>query len=60
MTKPEYVISFLAMKCQSFYIFFKAKRYNVNLMNKIQSEPNHFGLFICDLMKKLNIKTKLP
>ena len=27
---------------------FKAKRYNVNLMNKNQSEPKHFGAFICD------------
>ena len=27
---------------------FKAKRYNVNLMNKNQSEPKHFGPFICD------------
>ena len=27
---------------------FKAKRYNVNLMNKNQSEPKHFGAFIFD------------
>ena len=39
---------------------FKAKRYNVNLMNKNQSEPKHFGPFICDKMKKLNMIRKLP
>ena len=39
---------------------FKAKRYNVNLMNKHQSEPKHFGAFICDLKKKLNMMIKLP
>ena len=33
----------------------RAKRYNVNLMNKKQSEPKHFGAFICDKMKKLNM-----
>ena len=26
----------------------KTKRYNVNLMNKNQSEPKDFGAFICD------------
>ena len=36
---------------------FKAK-YNVNLMNKNQSEPKHFGAFICDSVKKLNIMRK--
>ena len=39
---------------------FKAKRYNVNLMSKDQSEPKHFGAFICDQMKKLNMMKKLP
>ena len=39
---------------------FKAKIYYANLMNKNQSEPKHFGAFICDLMKKLNIMRKLP
>ena len=34
---------------------FKAKRYNVNLMNKNQPEPKHFWAFICDEMKKLNM-----
>ena len=24
-------------------------------MNKNKSEPKHFGVFICDLMKKLNM-----
>ena len=38
---------------------FKAKRYNVNLMNKNLSEPKHFGAFICDKMKKLNMMRKL-
>ena len=27
---------------------FKAKRYNVNFMNKNQSEPKLFGVLICD------------
>ena len=27
---------------------FKAKRYNVNLMNKYQSKPKHFVAFYCD------------
>ena len=31
-----------------FLYSFKAKRYNVNLMNKNQSEPQHFGAFICE------------
>ena len=39
---------------------FKAKRYNVILMNKNQWEPKHFGALICDQMKKLNIMRKLP
>ena len=26
----------------------KATRYDVNAMNKKQSEPKHFGAFICD------------
>ena len=39
---------------------FKAKRYNVNLLNKNQLEPKHFGAFICDSMKKLNMMRKLP
>ena len=39
---------------------FKAKRYNVKVMNKNQSEPKHFGAFICDKMKKLNMMRKLP
>ena len=38
----------------------KANRYNVNLMNKNESETKHFGSFICDLMKKLKMKRKLP
>ena len=38
---------------------FEAKRCNVNLMNKNQSEPKHFGAFICDEMKKLNMMRKL-
>ena len=43
-----------------FSYYFKAKRYNVDLMNKNQSEPKHFGAFICDKMKKLNMMRKLP
>ena len=39
---------------------FKAKRYNVNLINKKQSELKHFGAFICDYMRKLNMMRKLP
>ena len=39
---------------------FKAERYNVNLMNKNQSEPKHFGAFIYDKMEKLNMMQKLP
>ena len=39
---------------------FKAKRYNVSLMNKYQLEPKHFVAFYCDQMKKLNIMRKLP
>ena len=31
----------------------KAERCNVNLMNKIQSENNHFGSFICDLKTQI-------
>ena len=27
---------------------FKAKKYDENLMNKNQSEPKHFGAFMCD------------
>ena len=50
MTKQEFVISI------DFLYDFKNKRYNVNSMYKIQSEPKHFGSFICDIMNKLNIK----
>ena len=39
---------------------FKAKRYNVNLMNINQSEPKHFLAFICDYMKKLNMMKTIP
>ena len=38
----------------------KAQRYNVNLMNKLQSESKHFRSFICDYLKKLKMKKKLP
>ena len=31
----------------------------MNLMNKNKSEHKHFGAFICDYMKKLNIMRKL-
>ena len=37
---------------------FKAKRYNVNLMNKTQSEPMHFGVFICDYTTFTNFSIK--
>ena len=39
---------------------FKAKRYNVNLVNKNQLELKHFEAFICDKMKKLNMMRELP
>ena len=45
---------------QKFSYDFKAKRFNVTLMNKNQSEPKHLGAFICDLMKKLNMMRKIP
>ena len=46
----ETVISFYMPRHQTFKFSynFKAKRYNVNLMNKNQFEPKHFGAFICD------------
>ena len=58
----ETVISYFMPRHQTlkFSYNFKAKRYNVNLMNKNQSEPKHFGEFICNKMKKLNMMRKLP
>ena len=49
------------MSCLPIKLYnFKTKRYNVNLMNKTQSEPKHFGAFICDKMKKMNMMRKVP
>ena len=58
----ETVISYFMPSHQKlkFLYNFKAKRFNVNLMNKNQPEPKHFGAFICDKMKKLNMMGKLP
>ena len=39
---------------------FKAKRNNVNLMNKNQSEPKHLGHLYVNKMNKLNMMRKLP
>ena len=60
--KDETVISCFMPRHQTFKFSynFKAIRYLVNLMNKNQSEPKHFGAFICDKMKKLNMMRKLP
>ena len=46
----EPVISYFMPRHQTVKVSynFKAKRYNVNLMNKNLSEPKHFGAFICD------------
>ena len=46
----ETVISYFMPRHQmlKFSYNFEAKRYNVNLMNKNQSEPKYFGAFICD------------
>ena len=46
----ETVISYFMPRHQTlkFSYNFEAKRYNVNLMNKNQSEPKYFGVFICD------------
>ena len=42
------VISYFMPRHQTlkFLYKFKAKRHNVNLMNKNQSEPKHFGAYI--------------
>ena len=60
MKKPA--ISYFMPRHQTlkFSYSFKASKYKVNLMNKKQSEPTHFGAFICDYMKKLNMMRKLP
>ena len=58
MTKPLLVISCLAMKRQKFLHDLKAKRYNVNLVNKKSTKTKHLGSFIFDLMMKM--KRKLP
>ena len=44
----ETVISYFMPRHQTlkFLYNFKAKKYNVNLMNKNQLEPKHFGAFI--------------
>ena len=44
------IISYFMSRHQTlkFSYNFKAKRYNVNLMNKNQLELKHFGVFICD------------
>ena len=44
----ETVISYFMPRHQTlkFSYNFKAKKYNVNLMNKNQLEPKHFGAFI--------------
>ena len=44
----ETVNSYFMPRPQTFKFLynFKAIRYNVNLMNKNQSEPKHFGAFI--------------
>ena len=57
----ETVISYFMPSHQTlkFSYHFTAKRYNVNLINKNQSEPYHFGAFIYDKMKKLNMMRKL-
>ena len=57
----ETVISYFMPSQQTlkFSYNFKAKRYNVNLVNKSQSEHKHFGAFICDKMKKLNMMRKV-
>ena len=46
----ETIISYFMPRHQTlkFSYNFEAKRYNVNLMNKNQSEPKYFGAFICD------------
>ena len=46
----ETVISYFMPRHQTlkFSYNFEAKRYNVNMMNKNQSEPKCFGVFICD------------
>ena len=46
----ETVISYFMPRHQTLKFLYnsKAKRYNVNLTNKTQSEPKHFGGFICD------------
>ena len=46
MIKPDFVISWLDMKRQSFYIILRRKD-SGNLVSK-----NLAGSFICDLMKK--------
>ena len=53
----ETVISYFMPSHQTlkFPYDFKAKRYNVNLMKKINQNP-----IICDKMKKLNMLRKLP
>ena len=58
----ETVISYFMPRHQmlKFSYNFKAKWYNVNLIDKNQSEPEHFWAFICDKMKKLNMMRKLP
>ena len=60
--KDETVIScFMPRhKTLKFSYNFKAIRYLVNLMNENQSELKHFGAYICDKMKKLNMMRKLP
>ena len=44
------VISYFMPRHQTlkFSCNFKAKRYNVNLMNKNKPEPKYFGALICD------------
>ena len=44
------VISYFMPRHQTlkFSYDFKAKRYNMNLKNKNQSDHKHFGVFICD------------
>ena len=42
------IMSYFMPGHQTLKFSYNFKRYNVNLMNKNQLEPKHFGAFICD------------
>ena len=48
VTKSKFSCFMPRHQTLSFSYTFKAKRYNVNLVNNNQSQPKHLGVFICD------------